>query len=155
MEDFSYLVYFMHMKTKIIWSIVFLVIVVGGAIWASNIERKPGELDQFAQCLNDSGAKFYGAFWCPHCAAQKKLFGNSVTKLPYVECSNPDGKTQTQICKDKEIKGYPTWIFADGSQVSGEQTLATLSEKTQCELPAGEQAETPVDTTTSEVTPIN
>lgn len=145
----------MHMKTKIIWSIVFLVIVVGGAIWASNIEAKPGKLDQFAQCLNDSGAKFYGAFWCPHCAAQKKLFGNSVTKLPYIECSNPDGQTQTQICKDKEIKGYPTWIFADGSQVSGEQTLATLSEKTQCELPGGTQAETPVDTTTSEVTPIN
>jgi hypothetical protein len=24
-------------------------------------------LDDFAKCIKDSGAMFYGAFWCPHC----------------------------------------------------------------------------------------
>jgi thiol-disulfide isomerase/thioredoxin len=95
----------------------------------------PGKYDQFAQCLSEKGAKFYGAFWCPHCQEQKRMFGKSVGLLPYVECSLPDGKTQTQVCKDAGIESYPTWIFADGSKVTGEQQLASLAEKTGCTLP--------------------
>ena len=91
-------------------------------------------LDAFAKCIAQSGAKFYGAFWCPHCKDQKAEFGSSVQYLPYVECSTPDGQSQTQICKDKNIQGYPTWIFADGSSVSGEQTLQALAQKTGCTL---------------------
>ncbi|MEI7765306.1 MAG: hypothetical protein WCI93_01835 [bacterium] len=91
--------------------------------------------DSFATCLKDKGATFYGAFWCPHCQAEKKLFGTSEKLLPYVECSTPDGQGQTQICKDKKIEGYPTWKFADGTEISGEVPLATLAEKTSCVLP--------------------
>lgn len=87
---------------------------------------------ELAQCLNAKGATFYGAFWCPHCRAQRALFGSAVTALPYVECSNPDGNSQVQVCKDKKIEGYPTWIFADGATVTGEQTFATLAEKSGC-----------------------
>ena len=30
----------------------------------------------------------YGAYWCPHCAHQKELFGAEAWSLiPYVECS--------------------------------------------------------------------
>lgn len=90
--------------------------------------------DSFAQCLADAGATFYGAYWCPHCQAQKALFENS-SKLPYVECSTPGGQGQTQICIEKKIEGYPTWEFADGSRLGGEQTLEALAEKTSCELP--------------------
>ena len=96
----------------------------------------PGEYDSFAQCLGDKGAVFYGAFWCPHCQAQKKMFGSTVKLLPYVECSTADGKGQTQICIDKEVKSYPTWEFADGSRLTGKIALAELAEKTSCELPA-------------------
>ena len=95
---------------------------------------KPSKLDGFAQCLKNSGAEFYGAFWCPHCQEQKALFGSSKTYLPYIECSNPDN-TQAQICKDKKIESYPTWIFKDGSQVSGKMELQVLADKTQCILP--------------------
>jgi hypothetical protein len=94
-----------------------------------------GAYDQFAQCLKDKGATFYGAFWCPHCQATKKLFGSSVHLLPYVECSTADASGQTQICIDKKITGYPTWEFADGSRLNGEIPLATLAEKTGCTLP--------------------
>ena len=97
---------------------------------------EPGKYDQFAMCLKDKGATFYGAFWCPHCQAQKKMFGSSVSLLPYVECSTPDAKSQTQICIDKNIKSYPTWEFADGSRLTGEISLAELSGKTSCALPA-------------------
>ncbi|MEK6827042.1 MAG: hypothetical protein AABX99_00990, partial [Nanoarchaeota archaeon] len=58
----------------------------------------PGKYDQFAQCLKDKGAVFYGAFWCSHCIAQKKLFGSSAKLLPYVECSTADASGQAQIC---------------------------------------------------------
>ncbi len=91
--------------------------------------------DSFAQCLTDAGAKFYGAYWCPHCQDQKKLLQNS-KKLPYIECSTPDGKNQTQICIDAKITGYPTWDFADGTRLDGELTLEELSQKTNCALPA-------------------
>lgn len=94
-----------------------------------------GKYDEFAQCLGDKGAVFYGAFWCPHCANQKRLFGSSAKLLPYVECSTPDGQGKTAQCLEKNIEGYPTWEFADGSRLSGEIPLATLAEKTACVLP--------------------
>ncbi len=94
-----------------------------------------GKYDQFAQCIKDSGATFYGAFWCPHCQATKKMFGSSAKLLPYVECSTPDANGQTQICIDKKISSYPTWVFADGSQLKGELTFQQLADKTSCALP--------------------
>lgn len=96
---------------------------------------KPGKLDAFASCIKDSGATFYGAFWCPHCQATKALFGRSSRLLPYVECSTPDGKSQLPICNTAKIESYPTWEFKDGSRLSGEQSLSKLAEKTQCQLP--------------------
>lgn len=106
---------------------------------------EPGKYDTFAQCLKDKGTTFYGAYWCPHCQAQKKLFGTSQKLLPYVECSTPDAKAQTQICIDKKIQSYPTWELADGTRLATENsagiTLETLSSKTGCALP---DAVTPV-----------
>jgi hypothetical protein len=95
----------------------------------------PSVYDSFAQCLTQKGAKFYGAFWCPHCQNQKKMFGSAATYLPYVECSTPDGQGQMQECADAKIKSYPTWVFADGAVESGEVTLQTLAARTSCELP--------------------
>lgn len=107
---------------------------IGGGIWYVN--SQPGELDGFASCLGEKGAKFYGAFWCPHCANQKKLFGRSAKKLPYVECGVPGNTSgQQQVCTDAKVTGYPTWVFADDSRLTGEISLATLAEKTACVLP--------------------
>ncbi len=106
----------------------------------SNLPPGPGKYDEFATCLKDKGAVFYGAFWCPHCQNTKKLFGSSAKLLPYVECSTADGKGQLQSCKDKNISGYPTWEFADGSRLNGELTLEQLAEKTACILPVDTSA---------------
>lgn len=121
-------------KKVLNWAIVALVITAG--IFALvRYAKTPGPLDEFATCLGTRGAEFYGTFWCPHCQNQKAMFGKSQKKLPYIECSTPDGQGQTNICKEKEIQGYPTWIFADGSRMSGEIPLAKLAEKTGCMLP--------------------
>lgn len=90
----------------------------------------------FAKCLAEKNAVMYGAYWCPHCANQKALFGpQGFEKINYVEC-DPRGKNaKPEICVDKKVKGYPTWIFADGSRTAGEMTLNQLAEKTTCTLP--------------------
>lgn len=99
------------------------------------LNQQSTKLDGFASCIKESGATFYGAFWCPHCQSQKAMFKKSSRNLPYVECSQPDGKTQTQACIDAEIKSYPTWKFKDGSVESGALPLEKLAEKTGCVIP--------------------
>ncbi len=105
------------------------------------IQKIPSKYDDFAKCLGEKGAEFYGAFWCPHCQGQKAMFGRAEKYLPYIECSTPDAKAQLQICRDKGVKAYPTWIFADGSAMvpaEGQNdgiSLTELAQKTACVLP--------------------
>jgi thiol-disulfide isomerase/thioredoxin len=129
---------------KIFVSVIIILVlgVAGMAILrakSNNTAAGPGKYDQFATCLKDQGATFYGAFWCPHCQAQKKLFGSSAKLLPYVECSTSDGNGQTQVCIDKKIESYPTWELKDGTRIPTENsagvTLETLAAKTSCTLP--------------------
>ena len=122
-------------KKVIIWIIIIVAVVAAGIGFLIYQESQPGKLDGFANCLTEKGAKFYGAFWCSHCQNQKSLFGKSQKYLPYIECSTSDSRGQLQICKDQNIKGYPTWKFSDGSVQEGEMTLQQLSEKTSCPLP--------------------
>lgn len=128
----------MNQNNLIIGGTVLLALALGAFVILGDRTEPiaPGTYDTFATCLKDSGAIFYGAFWCPHCQKQKALFGTSASKLPYVECSTPDGNGQLQVCIEKEIKNYPTWVFSDGSIQTGELSLQTLSEKTSCALPS-------------------
>lgn len=111
----------------------------------STASTGPGEYDQFATCLADQGAMFYGTFWCKFCGEQKKMFGSSQKLIPYTECSTADGRAQNQVCTEKEIKSYPTWEFADGSRLTGVVSFEQLAEKTSCALP-GEGIEVTEDT---------
>jgi thiol-disulfide isomerase/thioredoxin len=112
--------------------IVVLVLLRGNGA-TKTTEQKVTRFDDFAQCLSDAGALFYGAYWCPHCKDQKEMFENS-SKLPYVECSTVN-RQQTQECTDAGITGYPTWVFVDGSRQEGTVPLESLAEKTGCVLP--------------------
>ena len=124
----------MKKQTKFILFIVLIVILIGGVGVYASMTKGPGKYDEFAKCLTNSGAKFYGAFWCTHCQAQKKAFGSSSSYLPYVECSNKD-MTQKKECTDAGVKAYPTWIFTDGTKIEGGMPFENLAEKTQCTLP--------------------
>jgi len=81
-----------------------------------------------AEHLSKSDAKFYGASWCPHCQEQKKKFGSSVNRIPYVECS-PGGPQapSAPICKEKNIQSFPTWII-NGQRYTGVQELDQLAQ---------------------------
>ncbi|MBW4658019.1 MAG: vitamin K epoxide reductase family protein [Drouetiella hepatica Uher 2000/2452] len=83
---------------------------------------------QLARHLTSVGAKMYSAYWCPHCHDQKQLFGKqAVAVLPVVECA-PDGRnSQTALCQEKKIEGFPTWEI-NGKMTSGTQTLQQLAD---------------------------
>jgi thiol-disulfide isomerase/thioredoxin len=121
----------MTKKTRYIIIIAIIAIFGGLTAW---YKLTPGPYDRLAQCINNSGAKFYGAFWCPHCQEQKRVFSKSVKYLPYVECSTPDQKGQTTACTDQSIETYPTWIFPDGTRETGVKTTEYLAEKTACTI---------------------
>lgn len=83
-----------------------------------------------AKHLAQSGAIFYGAWWCPHCHDQKELFGKEALEfLPYKECSEPDGQTQTQECQTAGIQGYPTWEINGKRLPGGAKPLAELAQQ--------------------------
>ncbi len=106
--------------------------VIGGLYFLGSKAEGPqdGKLDAFALCLTEKNMIMYGAAWCSHCKVQKGLFGASFSKVSYVEC--PDNE---KFCLDKGIKGYPTWITADGTKFSGTQSLEKLAQISGCELP--------------------
>jgi phage baseplate assembly protein gpV len=92
-------------------------------------------MDDFAKCLTGKGAQMYGAWWCPHCAEQKELFGYAFQYIKYNECSLPGERTETEQCKQAGIKHFPTWQYPDGSRTEGTEPLSFLSQKTGCKLP--------------------
>lgn len=128
----AFLLYCANMKNYTSWAIigVLVALILGGMVWYS---VRPGDYDTFAVCIKESGAKFYGAWWCPHCAEQKALFGKSAVNLPYIECSNPD-RTQNEVCDAAHITGYPTWEFKDGTRASPALSLSDLATRTACPL---------------------
>ena len=132
---------------KIVYILIALLVVIG-IVWIIMTPGKASKYDQFAQCIRDTKTvTFWGAFWCPHCQAEKARFGKSAKYLPYTECSTPDGKGQLQVCIDAGITTYPTWDFATGTISSlgvvstttvrsvGEIELSELAERTGCALP--------------------
>src|SRR3989338_2232504 len=104
------------------WLIIMLILTLIPLLYL-NFKPIPYYND-FANCLTEKDVKFYGAFWCSHCAKQKQLFGDAMPQINYIECSLPN-RSQTQICITNNITGYPTWEFADGTRLNGEQTLET------------------------------
>jgi uncharacterized membrane protein/glutaredoxin len=89
-----------------------------------------------AQHLAASGAKMYGASWCPHCIEQKEMFGASARRLPYVECSTgPQGSRQSSACQAAGIRLYPTWII-NGQRYQETMTPTRLAELTNFQPPA-------------------
>lgn len=122
-------------KNKYLWITIGIIVLFFVLLSTPAIDISPGKYDSFAECLSGKGFKMYGAYWCSHCADQKKLFGNSFSKINYVECSLPNNAGQTEDCKNSGINSYPTWEFGDGTKQEGLISLNKLSEISGCVLP--------------------
>ena len=85
------------------------------------------ETIMFAKYLKNNGVVKYSAYWCPNCLNQGELFGKQAYKeLKVVECAKDGKNSQTQLCIDKNIKGFPSWEI-NGKIIIGVQTLEELS----------------------------
>ena len=83
-----------------------------------------------AKYLKNKGVIKYSAYWCPNCLDQSELFGKQAYKeLNVVECARDGKNSQTQLCIDKKIQGFPSWEI-NGKIILGVQTLEELSNLT-------------------------
>jgi glutaredoxin len=77
--------------------------------------------------LAAKNVKFYGAYWCDHCHKQKALFGaTAAAKLTYIECAADGENSQRKLCKQNNIKMFPTWEI-DGRYYPGTKDLKELA----------------------------
>ena len=94
------------------------------------ISESTKESIKLAKYLNDKGVVKYSAYWCPNCLNQSELFGKQAYKeLNVVECARDGINSQTQLCIDKKIKGFPTWEI-NGKLILGVLSLKELSKLT-------------------------
>jgi hypothetical protein len=112
-----------------------LVIAAFFAAYSLGKLKRASRLDNFAKCLASKPAKMYGAYWCPHCAEQKEMFGASFKFVPYMECGVPGSREESPACKQAGIKNFPTWEFPGGERKEGKLSFQVLSEKSSCPLP--------------------
>ena len=72
----------------------------------------------------------YSSYCCPNCLNQSELFGKQAYReLNVVECARDGINSQTQLCIDKKIKGFPTWEI-NGKLILGVLSLKELSKLT-------------------------
>lgn len=87
--------------------------------------------ERLALHLQKIDAKMYGAFWCPACSKQKELFGDRAFRLiKYIECDPRGTGAQPQLCREQQIRAYPTWMIR-GKRYEGVRSLAELAELSQ------------------------
>ena len=117
----------------IVVAIIVILFVIGGS--GPSYARE--DIDVFAQCLTEKGAVMYGAFWCPHCADVKKMFGESFRYVEYVECDPRGENEQSLLCIEKEIESYATFEFNDDpeTRLIGEPTFEELAAASGCAAP--------------------
>jgi len=77
--------------------------------WPITTDSGPAEL-ALAEHLTATGAKMYGAYWCPHCHEQKLLLGKEAfSKINYIECAPEAKNPQPKVCEQAGITSFPTW----------------------------------------------
>lgn len=91
----------------------------------------------FAKALATGGVTLYGAAWDANTTAQRQLFGDGAQFLNFVEVSNADHTLNGTATANNITTTSPTWVFANGDRLTGNQTLATLSTQASIAIPQG------------------
>ena len=101
----------------------------------------PGQYAEVAKCLNQKGVIMYGAYWCPHCSAQKKQFGDDFQFVHYQECDAKGVNGDKSVCLSAGVTSYPTWILPGQGSLVGEQQVRDLAKLANCDdkLPTVDQ----------------
>ncbi len=124
-------------KKVILGLLIGFACIIGFTYFYTNTVSKPYVV--FAQCIEKSGAKFYGAYWCPHCQKQKSWFKGGKNALPYVECAlqpNESASITASVMAEYN-KGTYTGpylvqikeVLAKGTKWEATQALACVEKK--------------------------
>lgn len=97
---------------------------------------------EIAKCLTEKGVKFYGAFWCPHCQDQKKLFGDDIKYITYIECDAKGENGKPAECEKAGVERYPSWYFPGQGIETGVKKPEELASKANCAATTTEQSTT-------------
>lgn len=97
---------------------------------------KDSQYAEIAKCLTDKGVIFYGAYWCPHCQNQKKMFGDDIRYIKYVECDPKGENAKPEECAKAGVQRFPSWFFPGQGLTTGEQKPEDLAKKANCDVPA-------------------
>ena len=110
---------------------IIVVVVLFSSFFIQSKELSARSNDTFqvglAKHLRKIGAAMYGTYWCPHCNAQKELFGGAFNHIKYVECDSRGDRANPALCAEKGIRRYPTWEIK-GRFYLGAKSLQELSE---------------------------
>lgn len=104
----------------------------GGVAGASTQDEKNEEkkdsayIEKLAKFMSEKGMVMFGAYWCPHCQDQKKLFGDAFKYVDYVECDEKGPNANPDECVANGIEGYPTWVY-QGQQYGGYKSFSELA----------------------------
>src|SRR3990170_4567061 len=110
---------------------IIVVVVLFSSFFIQSKELSARSNDTFqvglSKHLRKIGAAMYGTYWCPHCNAQKELFGEAFNHIKYVECDSRGDRANPALCAEKGIRRYPTWEIK-GRFYLGAKSLQELSE---------------------------
>ena len=84
--------------------------------------------EDFAKCLNNTGAVMYGTSWCHFCQQQKTMFAPYFEYITFVDCD-----VDRQACVRNGVDSYPTWIINNKTLV-GLQSVKQLASVSGCEI---------------------
>lgn len=114
-----------------------------------------GKNTEIAKCLTEKGVKFYGAYWCPHCQDQKKIWGDDMKYINYVECDAKGENAKPEECEKAGVERYPSWYFPGQGIETGVQKPEDLAAKANCAVPGATVKSTQQSTvsSTSQTTP--
>ena len=114
--------------TALVFGLGTLLFIGGADAFGQSGGTEASSPQQLAQHLKAIGVRFYGSWTCPACHRQLKLFSlENSDAIPYVECNKPkEFPDQAKLCREADLRVYPTWERSDGSRLEGVQSLETL-----------------------------
>lgn len=92
--------------------------------------------DELAQCLTEKGVKMYSSSSCSVCTKTKNIFGDSFQYIKEIECNPKEKNNQRELCIEKGVHGFPTWILepneVEQKRQAGFLSIDDLKEFAEC-----------------------
>lgn len=92
---------------------------------AGAISSQDDYISRLARHLRESSMVLYGTDQSVETKEQKKLFGEAVSLIDYVDCDVTASSSNPDECIGHNISIYPTWVY-EGQKFEGFRTLSEL-----------------------------